>query len=144
MQKVDEFTLREILDMYARGHAMYTIAYELDLDPETVTAAIRKATEQIKEKNREHIEQRFLQQDLVLQRIIQRVLEALEEKINDRLLIGLVRLLDRQARLLGLDRTPSSGSQGAMYQWLNNASTDELIKVAESFGVKIPRKIVDA
>lgn len=138
----------EIIKRRASGQAVAQIASEMfpELVPGTgqqqVFRALKNAANDLRTRLHEFIEERFLLAVSRLDRIIKlldRYLTDMESGLpfDDKPLRILLMVMDREARLLALDRTPDKGGSGAgRMQWIDGAPPQDIVDEARR--LKIP------
>jgi len=135
--------LERMLRLYAMGYGSTAIARELAVSHETVQKAIRKAAEEARERNAELVEERFLQQDQGLLRLYRHCMDRIETaaaagEYDKEAVKGIIMVMDRQAKLLGMDKAKATGAKN-LYGWLDTASETELNEAAERYGIALPK-----
>lgn len=151
-----EFQIERILRLRAVGFDAREIARKLSDDPEigkissvTVARLMGEAAREARERHRELADKRFLEQDATLEYLRSKYMQLVESSpgYDDKLARALVSILERQAKLHGLDRGKANGGHGGN-DWLEEATKDDLLRAAEAYGIRVPEKfrteVVDA
>lgn len=125
---------KEVIRRRAAGMGVEQIAVEMGVERRTIYRWIAEAANAIRSENKSFTQEQFL----INYHRLERLYELIEQKLVE---VGFQRdvfraaidILDRQSRMLGLDRGgPSRG------QWLETASNDDLVAEARRLGIKIP------
>lgn len=145
--------LFDCLQLYAIGYGSGRIAKELtetgkygDVNHELVQVTIREAAADMRKRNEELVEEARMQQDAAIMRLHAACIESMRGEdgnlfFSEKAIKCLIMLMERRARLLGLDKSPLPVRAGA-FSWLDKASPDELIAAAAKYGVKVPQPFV--
>lgn len=131
---------QRVLGLYAAGKSVAVIAFEEGCDHTIVHTLIREQTAEIRQNNRQIMEERFLQQDLGIQKLIAKCMEELTLKFSTDVVRTLVTLYERQAKLWAVDR-PSASGETRGRDWAMTAPEDELLRRAKAMGIRLPEKI---
>lgn len=140
----------QVLAWIAEGLPHSEIAVKLGVKVAVVATRIREVIAQAREHAREHVQKRFTQHDerceylykVCLKRINSMHLRqnvADEWGFDDKAVRAAICVLDRQAKLLGLDRGGHVGGPN-FNSWLDNQSGVELEKLAAQYGIDLPKK----
>jgi len=120
----------DIISLACRGESSARIARALNIGIDTVRNTCNHAAREIRENTADLMAIRFREHDELMQRLIARLRKDLLSKdggfCKDRLTC-LIKLLERQARLLGLD---VSGPKAlGVDEWLADRTDGELVEV---------------
>ena len=135
----------QIVKMRAQGIPSQRIADELNIDVQLVYKALREAAEEVRDGMLELVQQRIMEHDTRYEYMYRQVQEKIEQadgldlKEFANLIRAAVAILERQARLLGLDKAVITGVR-AEKDWLESATPKELIDIAKRFDLVIPEK----
>lgn len=144
-----------VIELRAQGLSVPKIAKQIaqegfDLSCQTCYQIVREYAETVRENAVGWGEERFAEADARLEYLYAQIQErlaaaALNPLCDDGKFAGLVRaavaVLDRQARLLGLDRTKALGGTG-QHDWLDKTTPAQLAALAEKFDLKLPKQFV--
>lgn len=128
----------EVIRLKLLGTSSRAIAKSLDIPEANVRRLIRQAVETARASERDLILERFHIQDQRLEYLIGKIFAQIEAMIDfdERLIRSAILVCDRQAKLLGLDKTKTS--IGA--DWLASAGSDDLIRMARERGIPLPKR----
>jgi hypothetical protein len=137
----------QIVSLRASGKSATDIAEAIGCDVRTVYRSIKDEAEKVRAGTAELVSSMFMLHQERLERLwakAQERIDALEDTASSADFCHAVRaaimILERQARLLGLDRE-KAGGRGAAADWLDTASEAELRVTAERYGLRIPEKL---
>lgn len=141
---------QKVLDLLAEGKTHVEIAKLLGLSVRQVATRVREVVAEARENARDHVNLRFTQHDERLEYLYKMCLKRInamnlrqnaddEWGFDDKAVRAAVAVLDRQARLLGLDRTVNTGGQN-FNSWLDNQSGADLERLAVQYGIDLPKK----
>lgn len=138
-----------VLKMLARGETNVKIGEALGITTKQAAARVKEVVEQAREDSRAHVLKRFTQHDerceylykVCLKRINKMNLKHQDGEwdFDDKAIRAAVAVLDRQARLLGLDKSVNTGGQN-FNAWLDNQSGADLERLARQYGIDLPEK----
>lgn len=145
-----------IIELRAQGVSVPKIVEQLAKDDtplayNTVYQIVREYANAVRDEALQRGEERFAEHDARYEylygQIQRRLARAAEnDEYDDGKFAALVRaavaVLDRQARLLGIDKvkTPNSPAQ---HDWLDRATPGQLVELAQKFELKLPEKFVN-
>jgi hypothetical protein len=134
-----------VLRMLAQGQNNVQIAEALGITARQAAARIKEVVDQAREDAAAHVKLRFTQHDERCEYLYRCCLKRINSanlkhsgEFDDKAIRAAVAVLDRQARLLGLDRTANTGGQN-FNVWLDNQSGADLERLARQYGIEIPR-----
>src|ERR1700721_375355 len=135
---ITAFDREESIRLKRLGWTTRDIAKHLSVSEDTARRHIRHAVEAARASEREMILERFHMQDQRLEYLIRKIFEKLEAMVDfdERLVRSEILVCDRQAKLLGLDKTKTAASS----DWLESASQDDLVRMAKARGISLPEK----
>jgi len=115
------------------GDSPRIIARDLCVPVDRVRTEINKHARRIRDQSSDRVARRFLRQDELLTRLIDKWASMLEQGFDRDVAGALLKAMERQARLLGLE-TKSLDTD----KWLAEASDAALIAELEStYGIKV-------
>lgn len=132
-----------VISLRAAGVPAKEIADSLGLSVPRVYQYLAEATTAARERNVDLVEEMFLLHQERLERLFRLAQAHIDkcETFDDRAFRVAILILERQARLLGLDKTPEKpGGKSGGYDWLENSTKEELIAEAERRGLRVPEK----
>lgn len=137
--------LRTILDMRAEGRPWPEIAVRLGVSERTCHRVISDAAEQSNARNQSLVDEMRLTHNERCEFLYRRVVEKLNEQfkegvLDEKLLRAAVLVMDRQARLLGLDAVKIKGVSGRN-DWVDELPLSKVISEAERFGIQVPKEL---
>lgn len=111
------------------------IADEVGTSIDNVRYYIKKYVNETKAKHLDMLDERFVSQDDTINYLLSLVLERLKLGYDRDSIKLAITLLERQSKLHGLDRNSKEMNQET---WMEKASNEELVKYAESMGLRLP------
>ena len=139
------FVIAEVLRLRVLRKTAKTIADEITAAGYPigwceVQRIVRNEAIEVRRRNAALCDERYAEQDATLEYAIGKVIANLEkcDWLDDKLLRALCVLLDRQAKLHGIDRAKQGGG-ASKHDWLEGKSHAELMAEAERLGVRVPR-----
>ncbi len=130
-----------IVEMKAQGHTHKEIAAELGIPVRTVADRLKDAAMDARRRVAEVAEERAAMQDARVEWLIQKVSEMIRTDgavFDEKKWKVAIQLLERQAKLFGIDRAKDAGDRAG--DWLSSATEQTLRDEAEKLGLKIPEK----
>lgn len=122
----------DIVARAVKGQRAARIARELSLPAALVRQTIRNHALRIRSQYSDVMAQRFLRHDELLTRLIEQWSRALAAAFDRDIATALIRAMERQSRLLGLERALEAD------KWLNEASDEQLLRELEdTYGIKV-------
>ena len=140
--------LDTMIKLRSQGMSVTEIATQTGNSPYYVHQMLREFARYVRDNTVELAEQRIAEQDARCEYLYRQVQKKLDEaslldiKYYSQLVAAAIKILDRQARLLGLDRTRTAGGANQM-EWLDKATPKELEDIAKDYGLKLPRSFTD-
>lgn len=133
-----EQTDRRIVELRSRGCTPHQIGREVGLTRQQVTARIRVLALEIRSATRDLVATRFLEHDQILMTLRAKCQKAINEmkEWDSTRVIAMLKVLERQAKLLGLDVDPRSAADND--SWLDNKAPAELVEMARRFNLTLP------
>jgi hypothetical protein len=134
-----EIRLKLVIRLRSEGKSSYEIGQTLGVPDRTVRNWLSEASQQVRAENRQFTSEMFTIHQHRCESLYAMVRKRLEDPISfttDLVKVALA-ILDRQSRLLGLDRTKNAGRTNSN-DWLENASTEELVQAARDAGIPVP------
>lgn len=110
-----------------------------------VNQMLREYTEKVRDDLVQLGQTRFAEHDARCEYLYSMIQEKL---LNDKLcnkqfsalVIAAVRILERQARLHGIDRQAQGAGGGQRNAWLEHATPEELARIAKKYGLPVPAR----
>ena len=135
---VEAFQRVEIIQHKRDGWTNREIAEAVGLGEDQVRRVIRQAVDAARADERQLVQERYHLHDERLEFLYAQVMKALHAAVvfDDKIIRAAIMILERQARLHGLDKTRTQAS-GA-FGWLETASPDELVRLAKERGIALP------
>lgn len=138
----------KVMSLRMKGKTREEIAKELDLSVRSVDQAINTTITELRDAAPLIVEEMFSVHQLRLEALYQIVQKKIDEMLDfdERLFKVALSILERQSKLLGLDRdkVKTKTSRADRYHettdWLEDATPSELIHEAESYGITVPEK----
>lgn len=132
---------REVFDLRRDGLDAVEIAVRLGCGVQHVHRIMRTAVDRMRADEQTLIRERFFTHDARLEWLYKRLVEQINASpcFDEKLVRAAVTVLDRQARLLGLDRAKIQQVPESQ-AWLDKATPEELVRMAEERGLKLPEK----
>lgn len=148
---VREETRYAVVDASARGERVAATCERLGIKPSTYYSILRDAAEKVRDSTRELCEIRFMQHDERLEYMYSQLQDRLDAFDPERdtvagyaaLIRAAIAILERSAKMWGTDREKPQGGRG-FADWLDDASPTELVRIAETYGIEIPKPFVTA
>lgn len=132
----------EILTRRMQGERSDEIATAMQVPHGNVLAAIARLTEQARQESADMAAELFMLANLRLEKLwrtVQKWLDAMET-FDDKLVRCAVSVLERQAKMNGLDK------QGSRFvaddEWIDNATPAEVVAHAKKLGLSLPEHVV--
>lgn len=136
--------LEYVLRQRARGVPVSQIAKELGLNPRHIFTYLQQAAEDTRTRIQELCDQRFSEHDSRYEYIYRSLVVKLESVTDPKDFAAIARaavtVLERQSRLLGLDRDKPSGG-GNRSDWLDSATPSEILSIAKNYGIAVPEHV---
>lgn len=133
-----ELMIKRVIALRSEGKSTDQIATVLDMPARTVRNWLSEATAEIKADNRDFLAEKFAIHNHRCEWLYQRVMKELKERFSTDLIKTLLLILDRQARLLGLDK--SGQARKDINAWIESATDEQLIAEAKKYNIPIPEK----
>lgn len=140
-----EERLRTVLELRAQGTPWKAIAEKLDMTERHLLRLVQEATAEMRRKNRELSEQRFLEHDARLEWLYGVVASRIHAYatsdppvVDEKLVARAVNILERQAKLHGLDKKAGRESEGKNHYLDDDRTIGDVLKDAKALGVEIP------
>lgn len=132
-------------DLRRVGFSRQEIATAMGLDISTVERLLSKVLKELQVANASRAEEAYQLQDMRLEELYRRVHELIvkAEGFDDRLFKTAITILERQAKLLGLDKTTRSSPvklAARDQKWMDEATPSELVAEVESYGIEVPAR----
>lgn len=142
----DAERLRHILDKRADGRPWDEIARDLGLSVTSCHRIIREAAELSNRRNAQLVDEMRLTHHARCEKLYRTVLERIQVQIDaghldDKLVRAAVVVLDRQARLLGLDAVRVRGGTGRN-DWVDDMPIGAVLDEAARMGLKVPKELL--
>lgn len=134
---------RQVMDLRMQGRNRNDIAEILGISQCSVHRHIKEQIQAIRMNTEELAEEMFLLHQERLEELYALVKQELDkmEGFDDKPFKLLIVILERQAKLLGLDVTPARGERNAPKgSWLDDATPHELIAEVESYGFHVDER----
>ena len=143
-----------IVELRAKGMLPREIGPTVGMTENAVYQVLREAAEEVRDRMQERIEQRFMEHDARYEYMYRQVQDKLSAAVSPDgvalmtlseyagLLRAAVAILERQAKLLGLDRNPGGAGGQRKGDWLDSATPKQLIDLAAKYGLDTPGKFV--
>jgi transposase-like protein len=138
----------QIVEKRSRGVSVAEIAVELGMTTPTIHRFMAKAAERARDSVRQRVEEAFLLSDVRLENLYRVIQDRIDTMVadgvfDDKVIRAAVLVLERQSKLLDLDRakrgSAGAASRAGMNEWVETASFEELYKVAtETYGITLP------
>lgn len=138
--------VEEILRRRAAGELYPAIAAALGYSERHVHRLISEAAERCRRDNAALVAKRFLEHDRRCEHLYDVCLRRIQAQIeagdfDDRVIRAAVTVLDRQARLLGLDASKRVGGGGdGPNAWLDKAPLSDVVREAKILGLELPKE----
>lgn len=142
---------QQVLDWLAEGKTNIEIAGILNLPVKVVATRVREVVAEARADARAHVQKRFTQHDERLEFLYKCCLKRInamnlrqnanpnnEWGFDEKAVRAAVCVLERQARLLGIDKNVSVGGPN-FNGWLDNQSGADLERLALSYGIDLPK-----
>lgn len=137
-----------VLNMLAQGKNNVQIGEALGITARQAAARIKEVVDQAREDAQAHVKLRFTQHDQRCEYLYKMCLKRINSAhlkhsggFDDRAIRAAVAVLDRQARLLGLDKSANTGGQN-FNVWLDNQSGADLERLARQYGIDLPQPFI--
>ncbi len=134
-----------LLQFRAQGKSTKQAAELMGINRQHAQFLIREAIADVNKAQADLIAQRRIEHDAKLEHMysicamkMQRMFDD-PDLFDDRVLRAAVMVLDRQAKLWGLDKGSTAGGANRT-EWLANASSADIVREAEEYGLKIPEE----
>jgi len=126
----------EIISLALRGESAARIARALNVPLRAVTHVLKDSAERIRRDNQKRVAVRWAWHDTLLTRLIRKwTRELLTSGFDRDLSTAVIRAMERQSRLLGLDAAPALDTD----KWLNEASDEQLrTELRDKYGIEVP------
>jgi hypothetical protein len=131
--------LKLVIRLRAEGKSTIQIGEKLGVPDRTVRNWLAEASAELRAENRAFAAEMFTIHQQRCEDLYARVRKKLKNQFSIDLVKVALLILDRQSRLLGLDRA-GRGNTPMSNDWLENATTQELIDRAKELGVPVPEK----
>lgn len=135
--------VHKLLEYRAQGLNTKQAAEKVGVSPQHAAKLIADAVAHVRENTDNLVQQRILEHDAKLEwmynecaKQMQRLAEL--NAFDDKVLRAAVSILDRQAKLWGLDKAKQGTGGSSRLDWLDTASSAALMAEAERYGIKIP------
>lgn len=129
---------REVVKLRSAGLTVREISEQMGAPQRTVYRWIAEAANAIRRENRSFTQEMFLAHVYRLERLYQIVQQRIDEAGFSRDAVrAAIDILDRQSKLLDLDRSKSYRGRN---DWMDDAKDEELIAEARRLGLHVPEK----
>lgn len=132
----------EMVRLAIQGMSAPRIARELDVDVSVVRVELFRNARRIRESTADRAAVRFLRHDEILSRLIERWTAALAKGFDRDLAAALIKAMERQARLLGLD-VAKTARDLPVDDWIGEQTDAQLVATMRTkYGVNVPHDIL--
>jgi hypothetical protein len=134
-------TADAVLRMRAKGVPYSEIAEQTGMDVRSVRRLVQDEVQRVRAELAEDVAEMFVLHNERLEALYRITRTHIDNMavFDDRPIKVALLILERQSRLLGLDKDAKPG-RGNTYDWLENATPTDLIAEAERRGIRIPEK----
>jgi hypothetical protein len=132
---------QDVMERRARGESHESIAKDLGVQVRAVHRWIKEVVDEVRLRSVDYAEEMFVIHSNRLESLYQRVQKYIDEMVlfDEKMFRIAVLVLERQSKLLGLDKAGKPVGADA-YEWLKNATPDQLIQHAKDMGLRVPEK----
>lgn len=136
-----------LMEMVGEGKSVKYCCDELSISAPQYYKLLREAAEAVRDRTLDLITERFAMHDWRYEAMLRQVQARIDAcPVEDHiafaaLIRAAIAVLERQAKLFGLDRAKNEGGRN-QNDWLDKAPASELVKMAKSLGVTIPAGFV--
>ena len=132
----------DILRMRSGGLSMVEIAEQTGLSLATVMRRLKEIADDTRDRHVEIADEMFAVHQARLEALYRKINERIAqlEVFDDRVFRAAVMVLERQAKLLGLDREKRDTGRAGQNDWIESATADEVVRRAKELGINVPEK----
>jgi cytosine/adenosine deaminase-related metal-dependent hydrolase len=135
----------KVLEYRAQGKTWAETAALLGVTVRTCHRLVAEEADRVRAEQKRLVSQRILEHDRKLEWLYERLAATIHEyatrtppRVDEKLVRAAVSVLERQAKLLGLDAAKAPAGGGANDWMRDDTPLADVIRTAELYGIKIP------